>query len=149
MTCAGGLERCWGVNDRPLSSCVPSLRGALGSGLMPLCLPAYRAGAQEMFVTALLPNSMMCFCTPSLGHTHQFPLQTLSGLSGQRGILRIAPLGQNLGKLLGLGLLPGLGWTSPVGAGGKGLAWFLATSPLRVEVIPGFHMGTLRHGLMV
>lgn len=51
MACAGGPERCWGMNGRPLPSCLPSLRGALGSGLMSLCLPGYRAGAQEMFVT--------------------------------------------------------------------------------------------------
>lgn len=71
MACAGGPERCWGMNGRPLPSCLPSLRGALGSGLMSLCLPGYRAGAQEMFVTPLPPhNSMLCFCTPFCGHTH-------------------------------------------------------------------------------
>lgn len=132
MACAEVLERNWGMNGGPLPSCLLSLRGALGSGLMSLCLPGYRAGAQEMFVTPLPPNSMLCFFVLHSAGTptrKQFPLQTSSGLSGQRGLLRIAPLGQNLGKWLGLGLLPGLAWTSPAGAGGKRSPGFLTPSP--------------------
>lgn len=47
MTCAGGLERCWGMNDWHLPSCLPSLRGALGSGLVPPAFQGTEQGPQQ------------------------------------------------------------------------------------------------------
>lgn len=83
-----------------------------------------------MFVTSP-GNSARWFALHVLGTParKQFPLQTLNGLSGLWGILRTALVGQNQGRSLGLGWLPGLARTSPIGAGGKESTWFPTPSP--------------------
>lgn len=139
---AGTADLSWGAGCcrdaspewLPCFPVFPVSRPCLGWSLLTLFLLGtlvHRAGTQVAFVTSS-QDSPDVFCSLSLGTPtgKQFLLQTLSGLFWRVGAPEECPREPGLSwRWQGLGLLPGVAWTSPVGARGKESAWILTPCP--------------------